>query len=105
VDGNIRTLDFKDIPDSTVMPEDVFEGGVNPFDVDPEEAVDQFPEDGGTLVTGDFTPAPEPLVSVGLHKSQPFFYIEIPSLGIEAPLDVETALSLFDALGAAVNEL
>lgn len=94
------------------MPEDVFEGGqpAEESGVNWTEAVPQFPEDGvdsftpGELVTGDFSPAPE-LVTVTRQTSIEFFVIEIPSLGVEFPIDLETAAALFDSLGGVLNGL
>lgn len=103
---NVRTLDFTgDTPQ--VMPEDVFEGRVlDDSNVDYAGAVPQFTDpDDGVLVTGDFGPQTEPLTAVSLHRSEPFVYIEIPSLGIEVPLSIDVATSLFDTLGAAINAL
>ncbi len=109
-ENNVRILDFS--RETQVMPEDIFEGdapsGWTEEEIAAAEA--QFTEEAtgqGTIVTGDFGPsvAPAPLTAVSLHKSDVFFYIEIPSLGVEVPLDVPTALSLFDELGAAINGL
>lgn len=105
---NVRTLDFgrEDEP-AQLMPEDVFESGVNPF-ADEGEAVPQFTEESlGTVVTGDFGPEeePDPLAIVSLHHSAPFVYLQVPEIGLEAPISVGAALALFDALGDVVNAL
>ena len=117
-ENNVRTLDFGREP-APLMPEDIFEGdgatGFTPEELAAAEPQFTTPEEvwadtpGATIVTGDFgageDPGNPPLTSVSLQDSRPFFWVEIPSLGIEAPLDVDTALSLFDTLGAAINEL
>lgn len=105
---NVRTLDFNAANGgpAQVMPEDVFEG--DGFDASLGEPVPQFTEEASlddTVVVGDFGPQAAPLAAASLHQSQPFIFIEIPGLGVEMPLEVETATALFDALGAAINAL
>lgn len=100
---NVRTLDFSN-EGPQVMPEDIFEGHDEGLE-DYINAVPQYTEAEGTVVTGDFGPQSEKLTAVSLHRSEPFVFIEIPSLGIEVPLALDVATSLFDELGAAINAI